>query len=162
MTEEVPDMGKSSTKESNAAKQREAAAAVKDEMPERETYTAKQVATRCGTDPKTMRKFFRSKASTVEPVGQGGRYEFDGDDLPQIKAEFEAWTKGTKAGPAAGKGPKSQSKPKPKAAAPAVVEVEEDDEELDDLEGPGEDELDDEGIDVDDLDLEFDDEDDEE
>ena len=58
---------------------------------ERETYTAKQVATRIGTDAKTLRKFFRSPASTVEPVGQGGRYEFDKEDLPKIKAEFDKW-----------------------------------------------------------------------
>lgn len=58
---------------------------------ERETYTAKQVAMRCGTDAKTMRKFFRSNYSTVEPVGQGGRYDFAASDLPKIKREFAAW-----------------------------------------------------------------------
>lgn len=60
-------------------------------LTDRDTYTAKQVATRCGTDSKTMRKFFRSTHSTVEPVGQGGRYEFDARDFPQIKREFDAW-----------------------------------------------------------------------
>lgn len=63
------------------------------DLQERETYTAKQVAARCGTDSKTMRKFFRSSHSTVEPVGQGGRYEFDAKDLPQIKQEFDTWRK---------------------------------------------------------------------
>ena len=59
--------------------------------PNGNTLTAKQVATRIGTDAKSLRKFFRSSASTVEAVGQGGRYEFDKADLPKIKAEFEAW-----------------------------------------------------------------------
>ena len=59
--------------------------------PNGNTLTAKQVATRIGTDAKSLRKFFRSPASTVEAVGQGGRYEFDKADLPKIKAEFEAW-----------------------------------------------------------------------
>jgi len=61
------------------------------EWKELETYTAKQIAVRLGTDGKTLRKFFRSKHSTVEPVGQGRRYEFDKDDLPKIKREFDAW-----------------------------------------------------------------------
>jgi hypothetical protein len=79
---------------SKAAREREQAQkAVANGIQERDTYTAKQVATRCGTDAKTMRKFFRSKASTVEPVGQGGRYEFASDDLPKIKREFDAWQK---------------------------------------------------------------------
>lgn len=78
---------------SNAAKEREdAQRALKNgELKDRETYTAKQVAYRCGTDAKTMRKFFRSKYSTVEPVGQGGRYEFDSGDMPLIKKEFADW-----------------------------------------------------------------------
>lgn len=81
------------TKESRAAQERAAAQKMiaSGDVKERETYTAKQVATRCGTDSKTMRKFFRSTASTVEPVGQGGRYEFAATDLPKIKREFDAW-----------------------------------------------------------------------
>lgn len=78
---------------SNAAAERAAAqgALRKGELKERESYTAKQVAMRCGTDAKTMRKFFRSSHSTVEAVGQGGRYEFDAKDLPKIKTEFANW-----------------------------------------------------------------------
>lgn len=65
---------------------------------ERDSYTAKQVAMRCGSDAKTMRKFFRSSHSTIEPVGQGGRYEFEAADLPKIKKEFIAWqNRGNKA-----------------------------------------------------------------
>lgn len=80
---------------SNAAAEREAAkrALKNGDLKDRDTYTAKQVATRCGTDAKTMRKFFRSSSSTVDPVGQGGRYEFDAKDLPKIKREFDAWSK---------------------------------------------------------------------
>jgi hypothetical protein len=84
---------------SNAAREREAAqkALANGDFAERETYTAKQVAGRLGTDAKTMRKFFRSTNSTVEPVGQGGRYEFDARDLPKIKREFDGWQKKIKA-----------------------------------------------------------------
>lgn len=84
-----------SDKLSKAAQERAAAkkALTNGELKERETYTAKQVAARCGTDSKTMRKFFRTPASTVEPVGQGGRYEFDAKDFPKIKREFDAWRK---------------------------------------------------------------------
>ncbi|HEV7949947.1 MAG TPA: hypothetical protein VGP24_09290 [Glaciihabitans sp.] len=84
-----------SEKQSNAAKERAAAqkAVQAGDLKDRETYTAKQVATRLGTDAKTMRKFFRSSHSTVEAVGQGGRYEFAATDLPKIKREFEGWRK---------------------------------------------------------------------
>lgn len=78
---------------SNAAAERAAAkkALIEGSLKEYDTYSAKQVATRCGTDAKTMRKFFRSNYSTIEPVGQGSRYEFDARDLPQIRREFDAW-----------------------------------------------------------------------
>lgn len=78
---------------SNAAAERELARKSMNDLPDRPSYTAKQVATRCGTDAKTLRKFLRSSHSTAEPVGQGGRYEFDASDLPLIKREFAAWRK---------------------------------------------------------------------
>lgn len=81
------------TKKSNAAAERETALKARDSLPERDTYTAKQVATRCGTDAKTLRKFLRSSNSTAEAVGQGGRYEFDAEDLPLIQEEFAIWRK---------------------------------------------------------------------
>jgi hypothetical protein len=59
-----------------------------------ETYSAKQVATRIGTDAKTLRKFFRSPKSTFTAVGQGGRYEFPKSELPAIKEAFDAWKNG--------------------------------------------------------------------
>lgn len=55
------------------------------------TYTAKQVATRIGTDAKHLRKFFRDANSGYTAVGQGGRYEFPEDQLPIIKKAFDAW-----------------------------------------------------------------------
>ena len=110
---------------------------------ERDEYTAKQVATRIGTDPKTLRKFFRSSASTVAPVGQGGRYVFDAADLPQIKAEFDKWNS-TKTH----RGPKSEGGPRGRRQAPRNVpvveedyEVVEIDEEDDLLEEPTEEDL---------------------
>ena len=59
-----------------------------------DTFGAKQIATRIGTDPKTFRKFLRSTASPYEAVGQGGRYEFPCDELEKIKKVFTAWQKG--------------------------------------------------------------------
>lgn len=56
-----------------------------------ETYSAKQVATRIGTDPKTFRKWLRSTASPYEAVGQGQRYDFPKADLPKIAKQFNAW-----------------------------------------------------------------------
>lgn len=164
-TEEMKDMAKSRAEtERDAAKK----AVANGDLKDRDTYTAKQVATRLGTDPKTMRKFFRSSRSTVEPVGQGGRYEFDAEDLPQIRLEFEQWQGGTVKGtrdsknaintPAKKKLQESIKKSKP---APAP-EIEEDDEfefvEVDgtgaEIEDPNEEDLADiEDEDLDDLDL---------
>lgn len=59
-----------------------------------DTFGAKQVATRIGTDPKTFRKFLRSNASPYEAVGQGARYEFSKDELESIKRAFIKWQKG--------------------------------------------------------------------
>ena len=60
-------------------------------MAEQETYGAKQVARRIGTDAKTFRKWLRSPASPYDAVGQGKRYEFPRADLPEIKKQFNAW-----------------------------------------------------------------------
>lgn len=113
-------------KKSNAAKEREIAQKAKDSLPERDSYTAKQVATRCGTDAKTLRKFLRSPNSTAEAVGQGGRYEFDADDLPLIQKEFAIWRKkaeARKSSPAVVTTPipkKPAPKPAPPTPAPPV------------------------------------------
>lgn len=116
--------------------------------PSGDTLTAKQVATRIGTDAKVLRKFFRSPASTVEAVGQGGRYEFAKEDLDKIKSEFETWQSGNKARGTKRAAGKSNAKPE-RAKVEDIVEVD-DELELDDEEPTSEE--------LDDLELELDDE----
>lgn len=58
---------------------------------EERTYSAKQVATRIGTDAKQLRKFFRDNKSGYTPVGQGGRYDFPESEIPKIKTAFDQW-----------------------------------------------------------------------
>lgn len=58
---------------------------------EEKTYSAKQVATRIGTDAKQLRKFFRDPKSGYTPVGQGGRYDFPEAEIIKIKTAFDAW-----------------------------------------------------------------------
>lgn len=55
------------------------------------TYSAKQVATRIGTDAKQLRKFFRDPNSGYKAVGQGGRYDFPEAEIIKIKTAFDAW-----------------------------------------------------------------------
>jgi hypothetical protein len=135
--DEIPDQPvKAKSSRRKAAK----AAAPADGQPARETYTPKQVASRIGTDAKTLRKFFRSGVGTVKAVGQGGRYEFPADMIDTIRSEFDTW-KGNKPvrKPAGEKGASSKTR-----TAPATAEVIEDDEEelsLDDLDEPEIDEL---------------------
>lgn len=108
-----------------------------------DTLAAKQVASILGTEPKTLRQFFRSPASTVEAVGSGGRYEFATEDIDQIKAEFDAWK-----AQHASRGAKRASGGKSTKVAEEVEEVEEI-EELD-LEDELDDELDDEELELED------------
>lgn len=56
------------------------------------TYSAKQVASRVGTDAKQLRKFFRDEKSGYTPVGQGGRYDFPASELEKIREAFAAWS----------------------------------------------------------------------
>jgi hypothetical protein len=73
-------------------------------MTEEQTFSAKQVARRIGTDAKTFRKWLRSTASPYEAVGQGQRYDFPAKDLPEIDAKFHAWKdKGSKLPPVNGR-----------------------------------------------------------
>lgn len=55
------------------------------------TFSAKQVATRIGTDARQLRKFFRDSGSGYDAVGQGGRYDFPESRLSEIKEKFDAW-----------------------------------------------------------------------
>lgn len=128
--------------------------------PSGETLTAKQVATRIGTDAKTLRKFFRSANSTVEAVGQGGRYEFAKEDLEKIRSEFTNWNTNKPA--RAPKGSKSTDEAEPKRKVEDIPEedLELDDDELEEsADEVEEDELEDDELEDDELDLELDDED---
>lgn len=110
------------------------------------TLAAKQVALLLGTDAKTLRQFFRSDASTIEPVGSGGRYEFLEDDVPQITEEFNKWQANK-----SGRGrPASGGKGKSKKAQVEEIETLDEVEEIEDLD------------DIDEDDLELDDEEDDE
>lgn len=61
-------------------------------MSEERTFSAKQVATRIGTDAKQLRKFLRDENSTYNAVGQGGRYDFKESELPLIAKAFADWS----------------------------------------------------------------------
>jgi hypothetical protein len=106
-----------------------------------DTLAAKQVATILKTEPKTLRQFLRSDASTFEGVGSGGRYEFTDGDIPKIKEEFDKWREGH-----AARGSKRTAGAKADKAA-NVVEVEE----ADEIEELSEqlDEIDDEDLELD-------------
>lgn len=53
-----------------------------------EYRSAKEVARMLGTDARTIRKFLRSEASPFEAVGQGGRYNFDDEDVEELRRAF--------------------------------------------------------------------------
>lgn len=55
--------------------------------------TTTELATRLETDPKTLRRFFRSGDSPVKPVGQGNRYSITLGDVRRIKKAFDNWHK---------------------------------------------------------------------
>lgn len=57
-------------------------------------FSAKQVASRIGTDAKQLRKFLRDENSGYDAVGQGGRYDFPESQLPAIAAAFATWNAG--------------------------------------------------------------------
>ena len=76
--------------------------------------SAKEAATKIGTDARTLRKFLRSKFGLV---GQGQRWAIDAEDIPKLQEQFEAWEKG-------------KSRTKAEAAAPAEDDI--DDDELED------------------------------
>ena len=61
-----------------------------------EKLSAKQAAIQMGTDARTLRKFLRSDACPMDPVGQGNRYEFTAGEVKKLKKLFLAWSGGTK------------------------------------------------------------------
>ena len=85
------------------------------------TYSAKQIATRIGTDARTLRKFFRSPQSNFEPVGRGGRYEYPVEDLDDIREQFTKWKAEVEVRAAA-------SKFRKKSATSSTSVIEDDDE----------------------------------
>lgn len=55
------------------------------------TLTTADVAKKVGTDPRTLRMFLRSDASTVEAVGKGSRYRIKSTQVTKLKKEFQEW-----------------------------------------------------------------------
>lgn len=53
-----------------------------------------EVAQQLGITSKELRKFLRSNTSTFQAVGSGGRYTFDAEDLPTLRARFAEWKGG--------------------------------------------------------------------
>jgi hypothetical protein len=112
--------------------------------------SAKEAAKLIGTDARMLRKFLRSEKGLV---GQGNRWQIDEDAIDDLKARFEAWGKGKKI---------SADKPAKKEPKVVVAKLKEallpdaDDEleELDELEGPADDELDDEDEGFEDMEFE--------
>jgi hypothetical protein len=55
------------------------------------TLTVKEVAIKLDTDPRTLRKFLRSDASTIDPVGKGARYAIEAKAVRSLTTRFKAW-----------------------------------------------------------------------
>lgn len=109
-------------------------------MTDTPVMTTSEVADELGTDPKTLRKFFRSDKCDITPVGQGKRYAITADDIDDLKTSFGLWAggkakkadEGDDAEPKPDKAPaKAKKTKKGKKAAPAPVVVDDPDEDLD-------------------------------
>jgi hypothetical protein len=67
------------------------------------SFTAKEMAALCGTDPKTFRRYVRAQATHDDAIasacGQGNRYGFDAEQARALRDGFAAWaaSKGTHA-----------------------------------------------------------------
>lgn len=122
-----------------------------------DTLTTNEVADLLETDPKTLRKFFRSDSCDIEPVGQGKRYTLDEGDVDNIRPAFQAWVNGKAKKASAAEvtvdedetdEPKAKAKPAPKKTRTprktkketTIEELEDEDLSLDDDE-PSEDDL---------------------
>lgn len=51
--------------------------------------TAKELAVKLGTDPRTVRKFLRSTLD--DTPGKGSRYAIEGKQVQSLKKKFKAW-----------------------------------------------------------------------
>lgn len=54
------------------------------------TITPKEFAQKVQSDPRTVRKFFRS-LDTVESPGKGGRYAIEAKQVKSLTTKFNAW-----------------------------------------------------------------------
>lgn len=52
--------------------------------------SAKEVALKLDTTPRTLRKFLRSDSKVTSP-GKGGRYAITAREVPSLKTRFNAW-----------------------------------------------------------------------
>lgn len=87
-------------------------------MSETAVMTTAEVADELDTDPKTLRKFFRSDKCDIDPVGQGKRYAITADNIDDLRTAFDAWSTG-KAKKADDAEPAPDKAPKAKGKAPA-------------------------------------------
>ncbi len=55
------------------------------------TLTAKEVAQKLDTTPRTLRKFLRSDDKVNSP-GKGGRYALPATQVNSLKRRFDAWS----------------------------------------------------------------------
>lgn len=78
-----------------------------------ESLSAKEVARELGTDARNFRKFMRATTPKEDQPGQGNRYAFDVDEVPELKAKFQEWTQPK---------PKKEKEPKPDPG-PAAEEL---------------------------------------
>lgn len=56
--------------------------------------TAKELAVRLDTDPRTLRKFLRThnRANGADTPGKGSRWEIEAKQVRSLKKAFIAWT----------------------------------------------------------------------
>ena len=94
-------------------------------MAKAEPLSAKEAATRLGTDARTLRKFLRA---TRDGVGQGNRWSIEGSvkEIDKLTKEFQVWEK------AKGKSQRQVS-PRLKDKVLQADDTDLDDEELEDI-----------------------------
>jgi hypothetical protein len=60
------------------------------------TITPKEFAQKVQSDPRTVRKFFRS-LDQVESPGKGGRYAIEAKQVKSLTTKFNAWNEAKQA-----------------------------------------------------------------
>jgi transposase len=117
-------------------------------LSETETMSAKEVAREFGVDARTFRKFMRAVLPKEDQPGQGNRYQIETKQLKKLRKLFDEWhspkpSKAAENGEAPAK-PKKSKKKKSKEPEVADLTEEASDEVIDDLDlldGPIDDEL---------------------